>query len=339
RKITDRAIAGTFAATESVDADDDVRTWVERIVSAVKEAMPDLETELRVRPDDVAARASVVATLDRLQTTVRELFDAYPEPGAATFAEKALRSELQPYLARSSLAERALRRPHGRIGTVQILAQAQIGIPLGDGLVGQLVDEWMLDRPTFAALRAMQPEVARTVLRGVPDDRRARVLVLNVGTGSMVSSLVDGSRGEVTYTVVDQSPRALALLDAPSTKPGVEVLPVKTNVVALASGGVELGLPPQDIIVLHHLLEVLPERVAVTLIDECRRLLAPDGALVVATLGPSSDRVFLDRVLGWPTIRRSQHSLDDLLKGAGFTTVTPVSLREPGQLLVALGQA
>ncbi|MEM6930736.1 MAG: cyclic nucleotide-binding domain-containing protein, partial [Myxococcota bacterium] len=64
RRITDRAIAGTFAATESVDADDDVRTWVERIVSAVKEAMPDLETELRARPTDVAARASVVATLD-----------------------------------------------------------------------------------------------------------------------------------------------------------------------------------------------------------------------------------------------------------------------------------
>jgi len=337
RRITDRAIAGTFAATESVDADDDVRTWVERIVATIKEAMPDHEGRLLVSPDDPAARAAVGATLDRLQAAVRELFDAHHDPTTASFAEKALRAELHPYLSRSSFSERALRRPHGRIGTVLILAQAMIGLPLGDGVMGHLIDRWMLDRPTFTAQRALDPVLTRTVLQGMPDDRRARVQILNVGTGSTVAALAEAARGEVTLSVVDQSALALALVDREAPlAPGVEVVPVEANLVALASGDLDLGMPPQDIVVLHHLLEVLPERVAVSLLGQVRRQLADDGALVVATLGPSDDRVFLDRILGWPTIRRSAAHVRELLRGAGFGKVTPVSTREPGLVFVAI---
>ncbi len=336
RRITDRAIAGTFAVTESIDADDDVRTWVERIVSEVKEVMPDLETQLRANADDPMARAAVVAALDQLEATVFELFEAHHDPGVATFAEKVLRSELHPYLARSSLAERALRRPHGRIGTVQIVAQARIGMPIGDGILGQLIDEWILDRPTFQALRALHPLLSRTVLRGLPDGRAARVQVLNVGTGALVSELAEYARPDVTFTVVDQSPLALALVDTSGLRPGIAIAPVQANLVALAAGELDLELPPQDIVVLHHLLEVLPERVVVSLLGVCRQQLAPDGALVVATLGPSRDRTFLDRVLGWPTIRRSRLGLDELLRGVGFTSVTAVGARGPAQLFVAL---
>lgn len=340
RRITDRAIAGTFSPTTSVDADDDVRTWVHRIVAAVKASMPGLEALVRGSPDD-RVTADVFRMLDSLEHTVTELFEAYPDPGAAGFAERELRRELHPYLVRSSLAERALRRPHGRIGTVQILAQAMIDLPLGDGPVGLLVDRWMLDRPTFTALRALQPELVRTIAQGIPDGRPARIQILNVGTGSLTKRLADQidplpGADPVTVTVVDQSELALQLVPAAPTGSRVAVNPLRADFVTAAIAEQTLDLPAQDIVVVQHLLELLPERIAVALLRQCRRQLSPDGALVVATLGPAKDRTFLDRILRWPTIRRTRRAVRELLQAAGFVEVTPVAALPPAELTVAV---
>lgn len=338
RRLTDRAIAGTFAGPDAVDSDDDAATWVQRIIEGMKEVMPDLEAQARGNPEDPLVRAELFRTFDQLEAAVRELFEAVPDAAGAGTAEAALRRDLHPYLVRSSLAERALRRSSGRLGTVQILAQAMIDRPLGDGAIGALVDEWMLARPTFAALRALHPELVRTVRRGLPDDRTSRLTVLNVGTGSLFAALdhaLQDHQESIVLTVVDESPRALQLLPLPAVAPRVDAVTLQTDLVAFATGQRDLELPPQDIVVLHHLVEVLPERIAVALLGQCRRQLADDGALVVSTLGPSNDRVFVGRVLGWPTIRRTALALDELMRAAGFRQVTPVPVRAPGQLLVA----
>ncbi|MEN0063091.1 MAG: cyclic nucleotide-binding domain-containing protein [Myxococcota bacterium] len=339
RRLTDRAIAGSFDLSESVDEDDDVRTWVQRIVGLIKEAIPQHDAQLRVAPESPAAQSAVSTTLDRLETAIAELFEAHSEPDAAAFAERELRRELMPYLVRSSLADRALRRPGGRLGTVQILAQSMINMAMGDGVLGVAMDRWILDRPTFAALRELQPELVRTIQRGLPDGRASEVQILNVGSGSLVAGLltaIEDHPHPVTVSVIDQSARALALLPDPEPGANATLVPKVANLVALASGDLDLSMPPQDIVVMHHLIEVLPERLAFNLLLQCRRQLAPDGALIVATLGPSADRALLDRLLGWPTIRRPRNGVGELLRAAGFGTVSPVTTAVPGQLIVAL---
>jgi hypothetical protein len=68
----------------------------------------------------------------------------------------------------------------------------------------------------------------------------------------------------------------------------------------------------------------------------CRQLLTEDGVLLVATLGPSRDRVLLDRVLAWPTIRRTDEALDGLLAAARLETLARPRMKSPLEIRVAV---
>jgi hypothetical protein len=138
-------------------------------------------------------------------------------------------------------------------------------------------------------------------------------------------------------TVMDQSRDALALVDVGlvDRPKGCEVATIQENLVSFAMGRGRMDLPRQDGIVLHGLLEYLPERIAVALLEACRSLLSDDGVVVLATLAPSPDRSLLDRLLHWPTIRREDTSVRGLLHAAGLKLAFKMVLPDPGMLVVA----
>ena len=340
RTLTEGAVAGVFGSDAPKVADaDELRAWVDRIASKVKVSLPPIENVLRREPDDPGASQKIRELLDHLEEEVDSLFTATTDPAAGMLAAELLGRELHPYLVRSSLAERSIHRPNGSAGTAEIMAHVLVDTAGGEGRIGEIIDRWLPDRPTLRAMRAMREPLVTELVKHLPAHRNRRVLLVNAGTGSLVARLVEAlAHPPTVLTVMDQSRDALALLDVGlvDRPKGCELQTIQENLPKFAVGRGRMDLPKQDGVVLHGLLEHLPERLAVSLLDVCRQLLTEDGVLLVATLGPSRDRALLDRLLAWPTIRRTDEAFDGLLKAARLDTVAHPRLRSPLELRVAV---
>lgn len=333
RVLTEGAVAGTYTHGGPTSSDaDGVRDWVDRISDRVKLALPSAETALRKDADDIDAIGKVSDVLDTLQAEVDQLFEATTDPVARRFATELLARELHPYLVRSVLGERSIRRPLEVAGSADVLAHVLVDTAGGDGRLGEMIDRWLLDRPTFRALRDLREPLIAGIAEALPKNRNRRVLVLSAGTGSVVAGLCARLDAPTVLGVLDQSRDALAMVDGSDRSHHVEVVPLLDSLTRLAGGRVPTGLPRQDAVVMHNLVEYLPERMAVGLLRTARTMLTDDGLIALATVGPSPDRALLDRLLSWPTIRRSDRALDNLITAARLRTVATAPLRDPARL-------
>lgn len=323
RALNTSAVTGGVAAGEGGNRAGLERTRHEvgRLTELTKEALLDAETRLRQDPADAAGRRGVTAALDHLQRELHHLFTNMPEPELAAEGARLLARELHPYLVRSALADRCIRRNQGVSGTAEVLAHVLVNRASGDGHLGELLDRWLLDRPTFQAFRDAGRTLVDIVHQHVPRHRNRRVLVLNAGTGSVVAALSARLADAPTVvTVVDQSREALAFLDAGVTlRPRkVELQTLQENLVEVALGRARHSFPPQDVILAHGLVEYMPDRIALSLLRATSRHLADGGCLVVTGLIASDDHHLLDRLLGWPSVRRRPERLVRLFQRAGL---------------------
>lgn len=343
RRLTEGAVRGGFQRAESVTQEglQRLREEARAVAEHVKSRFLEVETLLRANAADQAAVAQVRGELDALEGRVHDLFTDHPEPEAGEIASEILCRELHPYLVRSALAERCIRKPQGVTGTAEIMAHVLVDTAGGDGLLGEVLDRWLLDRPTLHAMRAFREPTLSLVAKHLPAHRNRRVLLLNAGTGSLANGLCEVLAATPTVlTVVDQSRDALAFLGATAiARKGIELQTVQENLAQFALGRSRHRIPEQDAIVVHGLFEYLPDRIGVSLIQHCRSLLREDGVLVVSALGPSRDRELLDRLLSWPTLRRTQDGLERILRAGGMVPGEFAPMAEPGIALSALPDA
>lgn len=313
-----------------------VKEEARRIADVSKEAFLEIDARLRLDPNDPTTPVRLEQSLAKLSDEVRVLFASHADRESRQVATRMLGRELQPYLVRSSLAERCVRREAGVGGAAEVLTHVLIASPGGDGRLGELIDRWLLQRPMLQALRRYREPVLALARECLPKHRNRRVAILSAGTGSLIGDLANATaHPPTTLTVVDGSKEALAYLDAGlMVRPkAVDLRSVHADLAAIATGRASLDLPPQDFIVLQGLVEYMPERVAVSLLSECREVLAPGGVVVVCTLGPSDDRDLFDGLLNWPSIRRSPEVAQRILQSAGLTP-EEVPLEAPALLLV-----
>lgn len=341
RRLTAGVTSRAYNRTQSVSQEglqrvkDEARTLSDQ----VKGRFIDVETVLRNNPSDTAAIDQVRGLLDLLEARVHDLFTSHPEAEACELASEILCRELHPYLVRSGLAERCIRRPQGTTGTAEILSHIIINTAGGDGQLGEVLDRWLLDRPTLSAIRAFRTPTIDAVAQHLPTHRNRRVLLVNAGTGSLGVGLTEALKGAPTLlTVIDQSRDALAFLGAAgidSRGSGIQIESLQENLARFAMGSSRHKLPKQDAIIIHGMVEYMPERIGVSLMQVCRSLLHDDGVLVASALGPSTDAQLLDRLLAWPTIRRPDAMLGRMLRAGGLRLKERVAVPDPGLLLVA----
>jgi len=344
RTLTTTAVAGGLGRGEGADkpGTERVRGDVTALTDATKELLLRAETALRNDPSDAEGRGLVTSAMDRLQRELVALYDSIADPEVAAEASRLMGRELHPYLVRSALGDRCLRRSQGGIAAAEVLAHVLVDTAGGDGQLGECIDRWLLDRPTFQALRAVRGALVEPVAHLLPDHRNRRVLFLNAGTGSLIASL--GARlGDqpTVMTVVDPSRDALAFLDTGvALRPRkVELNTIQGSAVQLALGRFRHALPPQDAIVLYGLLEYMPDRIAVALLRQVRSRLAPHGAVVAATFGPTQDSELLDRLLAWPSVRRRPERLHRLFERAGLERLDELEERDDALLVVRARRA
>lgn len=340
RRLTDSAMTGTLLSQDA-DAGASVErstAEAERGAATVKAALLRTETLLREAPTDPASEGALREVLFDLQERLDALMAAWPGSLERSAIAEVLQRELHPYLVRSALADRSIRRPQGVTATPEILSHILVGRPSGEGRLGEIVDDWLLERPTLLALRELADRLPLATVEPLPKHRNRRILVLNAGTSSIVariSALTDSA--PTLITVVDPSRNALALLDtdvAP-VPPNVTIEAVQHDLAELAVHRLRHTFAPADVVVVHGLLEYLPDRLVVSLLRMCTMLCNPEGRVIAATLSDSADRHLLDRLLRWPSLRRPFESLVRLHHAAGLEDVTLHEATAPALLTSA----
>jgi extracellular factor (EF) 3-hydroxypalmitic acid methyl ester biosynthesis protein len=340
RNVTTTAVAGAITSRDGNQSAGLTRIQEEArsIAEIAKEVFIENETKLRRNPDDERALTAINKCLDSLQKSVNSLFVANPEQEPTEVARKALCRELHPYLVRSTLAEYCIRRPQGLAATVEIVAHVLVNKPRGDSLIGTVLDKWLLERPTFAGLRALPSIIHPILQKNLISTRPRKLMIVNAGAGSLVAGLTHILAEPPTQmTIVDQSRDSLGFIDSGVThRPRtVTMETVQENLAQFAMGRHRHNFEKQDGIVLHGLLEYMPERIAVSLLRVAKNLLEPGGLVVATALRPSEDRYLIDHLLSWPTVRRSPESIENLIQAAGLRLAeVPAS---PDPLLVCAG--
>lgn len=309
-----------------------VRADVTAFASAMKSTLVTAETALRQDPTASTAHDTIERALNGIQSWVADHFAAHPELELAAESTRLLTGELHPYLVRSALAELCIRRAQGGASVTELLVHILSDDPTGDGRLGTLVDRWLLNRPTFRALRATRAQLMPLVTDALSSQQLCHVAIFNAGAGALVQDIA-AAAGDMptTLTVLDPSRDALAqaVARASQTEQNLTLSPVQLNMIDAAAGRWRPQLPPQHLIVVHDLIDYLPDRLVLGLLHQLASILAPDGTLLLAALAPSPDRVLLDRLLAWPTVRRHPDRIARLFRRAGLSGALRSDMEDP----------
>lgn len=298
-----------------------------------------MQAEPLARKDRPLARSQALTALHNLQEALVEGRLRLSEVDQGEFGA-VIAQELHPYLIRSRLGQLAIERSSGRTGDPETVNHVLANKPVGDGPVGEFIDEWLLSLPTSRALRERRAFAIQSVLEGLPPDAPLRILVLNALASPLLGDLLPYMarlRGEITC--VDTSDDALRTIDTQlASRPSdLRLKLVHDDLGKVCLGQASSRFPPQDIVMVDGLMDYVPERLCASLLGWSNKQLAPAGRLVATGLADAEDDMVYRHLLQWPLVRRTRAGLTGLLQGAGFVDVRVWSALSAG--LVATARA
>jgi CRP-like cAMP-binding protein len=305
-----------------------------------RQAWTDAEDRLRDSPSDPEGKAAALRGLSILVESASSWIGSMSDQAKAQAAGNALLKEVQPFLGRARLVNLAQEAGLGA-NSAEFMAHILLNEGGGDGALGQAIDRGLLALPTAVGLRARQRPAVMQALAGLPSERPVNITLIQPSCGALLAKLVRRLSGlGGTVTVIDGDPETLAVVDlGMHQRPaGVQLRLVSEDLSSLSQGQSTLPLPAQDVIVVHGLLEHLPDRMVSTLAAWAAENTTPGGRVVFTSMGPAADHSLVDHLLGWPMIRRTEAELIDVLSGGGLLAQgVPIedSQAQPGLVLVA----
>jgi len=304
---------------------------IKTIIENAKHGFLRAETRLRANGDDTRGASILRETLDGLQTDLQEAFGRLPNDDDANTGTQMLMRELQPWLVRSRLADLCVGRSKGVVPSPDILSHVLADTAAGEGAVGEQIDRWLLYRPHMSGIRHLVEHTVDLVEAVAPRRRNRNILLVHAGAGSVATMLRERlAKGNTTLNVLDHDRAGLGLIERlGSIDEQITVNAVSFSLGSLATGRALPDLPPQDLVVIHGLLEYLPDRLAITFLRGISSVMSERGTLVASAFAPSPEQVLFDRLLRWPTVRRSPKALYDLATMAKFTVVPSTGIPKP----------
>jgi CRP-like cAMP-binding protein len=301
-------------------------------VEAVKSAMLETDRGLKTQKlGEDAAQSGVAEACDRLQTALREHIkrDGHLEGAIGTFVFR----ETFPFFMLSRFTDRAFTKPRGYAGDYATIEMIYEDTAAGDGRLGPLIDRWTLELPAAQAVknrRSLLAEAIREVAARWPAAEPIRVTSLASGPAREFFDVLTGADApNVMATCVDIDHEALAFASGIAQRLGLSThfTFAQDNVVRLTQGRGHTALGPQALIYSVGLTDYLQDAFVVNLIDWAHEMLLPGGTLIVGNVVPSNPtRAFMDHILEWVLIHRSEEELRDLFARSRFGSA-PITFR------------
>jgi SAM-dependent methyltransferase len=238
--------------------------------------------------------------------------------------------------ARSPFVRRLQSWPRGYPGdfeTVEWMCEARNRAQPGTLAWG--IEQYALHSPIAQQHRNKVAIQARAVLDTVLTHPAARIA--SIGCGGcrdlrLIQSFVP--RGSGRFVLVDA--------DADALRFALEHMGSIADRCVIVHGKVPRVLPslsgcgPFALIVAGGLFDYLPDRWAIATLRECRRLLAPQGRLLMSNIAADNPfRPWLEYLADWTLIERQPADLKRLLADAGFEADTDISHDTSGLALIA----
>jgi len=236
-----------------------------------------------------------------------------------------LRRELFPYILLAETAERMHTKPRGYAGDFLTIEMVYRNTPSGSGRIGPLIDRCFLDLVAAQAVRNRRGLLAGEIGQVVAarGGETARVTSLACGPAEelfdLYAALPDPSR--LLSTLIDIDPQALTFVcdRRDRLNLGRFMTPIKANLVRLALGRRQLPLEEQDLVYSIGLIDYFGDRFVIALLDYIYEILRQGGKVILGNFHPRNpSRAFMDHVLDWRLIHRTEEDMDRLFLASRF---------------------
>ena len=295
----------------------DVVSALDRLLQLVE--LCDLEAALVDVPEIYAAR--LARDFDAFVHLFDEVIRTLP-PAEADALGAQVQTRFLPLLRRSATGHRWHSKPRGYAGDYLTIAKMYDDVAEGEDPVSRLLDRCFLAVP---ASRAVQHR--RSLLA---DEIRADTTKL--GGPLRVASFACGPARELfeldaqplIATLVDIDSEALAYCTA--RRGALEVALVEANLIHVALGRTELALSGQDLVYSIGLIDYLKDGLVVKLLDYIHSTLRPGGRVILGNFHTrNATKAFMDYVLDWRLIHRSEADMRRLFAASKFGVCTRIN--------------
>lgn len=282
----------------------------------VRRDLPDANADTQALVDGVGDLKSALAMADRemlenkgvlspeRMTALQALLNAALDLVQTTLASPALQAtpsrrddlvgflqrELLPYVRLTETTERFYSKPRGYAGDFQTIRQIYANRPGGTGRLGPPIDACFLQRGPSQAVRNRRGLLAAEINAAIARQGRAHVMSLACGPAAEAfdsfAALAD--RSSLVFSGLDIDRQAL-------------------------------DLPPQHLIYSIGLIDYFNDEFVVALVNWAHAKLAPGGRLILGNFHPrNADKQFMDHVLDWKLIHRSEDDMNRLFEASAF---------------------
>jgi len=269
-------------------------------------------------------RDQCFAVLNSLYENVLDYGRSYPQAPEAMWGF--LFKEIFPYFMRSRYAERIYFKPRGYAGDHQMMEMTYRNRPEGDGKLGELVDAWCLESVGARATRGRRKLLREWLLKeaGELSKRQDRLNIMNMACGparelaDFLGSCPFSRHLEILCVDIDED--ALACADENLKEVGHEanVRFLKENLIKWSLGKANQWIDKQDIIYSAGLTDYLEDRLFIALVNRAHEQLNSGGRLIIGNFSPNPDQFFMDHILHWRLIYRTESQLRALFRQTRF---------------------
>jgi SAM-dependent methyltransferase len=248
-----------------------------------------------------------------------------------------------PYILTTETADRFYSKPRGYAGDFLAIHNIYRNVPGGTGRLGPVVDQLFLDTPPSRAVRNRRHLLAREIASSLQARQNGTVRILCMASGPATEvfdafgELTDKSR--LHATLLDLDLQALAFVDDLRTKHKLhqQITLLNENLIALVLGRGKTRVEPQDLIYSVGVLDYLNDKLAAKLLQFVYANLKPGGRVILGNFHPNNPaREFMDYVLEWKLIHRTEDEMHQLFRNSPFTKpCTRIQFEEEGVNLFA----
>lgn len=317
---------------ELVDALSDIKTSFETIKSDLNQKKADPE---QVYPSLKIALNSALQLLQEY-TSEEKIFEMSYSDLLSFRNDNSLQAgigvlifrELFSILMLSNTMSRLYARPRGVLEDYESVHLIRENIPVGDGRIGSLVDQWFLDRFICKGRRDELHFVEKSLKQHAITRACFNLCDLASGTAAATLAVLQAYDG-ATATCLDRDLKSLQYVFSE-----IKALKLmnRTNLICSDlsecwTGNSEIYLDPQHIFLALGIFEYLEDQEVIDLLRWCRKNQAENGIILFTTILPTNpDLALMSQLLEWPVKPRQYQQVEELCQQAGFDVKDTLTL-------------